>query len=364
MVGDHAQPDVVGMAGPRGLAGLLAVALAGELRRPLEDGVHLVDLVEVVDALEEGRHPLQPHPGVDVALRQRADDVEVVLGADRGELLLHEHEVPELEVPVLVDGGPALLAVLRAPVEVDLAAGAGGAGNAHVPVVVELAASGDARRRDADHVPPDGEGLVVVLVDGGPDEVGVQSVPAEVLRGGDELPGEGDGPLLEVVAEGEVAVHLEERPVPRGLADLLDVTGPDALLHTRGARPRRTLLPEEVGLEGHHAGVDEQQVRVVVDQRRGGDDGVAVLLEERQPATPDLSGFHVVPVLGGGPGTGTRHRMPVRPEVWRARGGCERRGAEPPTELARRWGRGAARVPPPRRASGPGPPRPTGWSAW
>jgi hypothetical protein len=32
-----------------------------------------------------------------------------------------------------------------------------------------------------------------------------------------------DRALLEVVAEGEVAVHLEERAVPGGLADLLDV---------------------------------------------------------------------------------------------------------------------------------------------
>ena len=48
--------------------------------------------------------------------------------------------------------------------------------------------------------------------------------------------------LLEVVAEGEVAVHLEERRVPRGLADLLDVEGAHALLHAGRPRPRRGLL--------------------------------------------------------------------------------------------------------------------------
>src|SRR5690606_8890724 len=113
-----------------------------------------------------------------------------------------------------------------------------------------------------------------------------------VLGPGDEFPGVGDGAFLEVVAEGEVAVHLEEGAVPGGPADLLDVEGPHALLHRRGPGPRRGLLAQEVGLEGHHARVDEQQVGVVVDQRGAGDDGVVLALEEPQPATADLGGFH------------------------------------------------------------------------
>ena len=124
VVGDDPQPHVVGVARARGVAGLLAVPLAGHLRGAGDDGVDLVDLVEVVDALEQRGHPLEAHAGVDVALGQRADDVEVVLGAHRRELLLHEHEVPELEVAVLVDGRAALGAVLGPAVEVDLAAGA------------------------------------------------------------------------------------------------------------------------------------------------------------------------------------------------------------------------------------------------
>ena len=193
---------------------MLAVALAGHLGRAGDDRIDLVDLVEVVDSLEQGGHALQAHAGVDVALGQRAGDVEVVLGADRRELLLHEHEVPELEVAVLVDSRATLEPVLRATVEVDLAARAAGAGDAHVPVVVELAAPGDPLDGDTDRVTPDGEGLVVVLVDGRPDLVGIQAVTTLGLRGGDQLPREGDGTFLEVVTEGEVAVHLEERPVP------------------------------------------------------------------------------------------------------------------------------------------------------
>ena len=298
-----------------------AVGLAGHLGGLGEDGVDLVDLVEVVDALEDRGDPLQAHAGVDVLRRQRAGDVEVVLGADGGELLLHEDEVPDLHVAVLVDGRAALAAVLLAAVVEDLAARAAGTGDAHVPVVVELAAAHDALERDARVLGPEALGLVVVLVDGGPEAVRVEAVAAVVLRAGEQLPGERDRVLLEVVAEGEVAVHLEERAVARGLADLLDVTGADALLHARGAIPLRGLLTEEVRLERHHARVDEQQVGVVVDERRGGHHRVAVLLEEGEPAAPDLSGFHVVSPGGRGGrarvcrGTGESYGPHARPDL-------------------------------------------------
>ena len=81
VVGDDPQQHVVtlvgALVGP--VAGLAAVALAGQVGRPLEDRVDLVDLVEVVDALQQVGHPLQPHAGVDVLARQRAEDREVVL---------------------------------------------------------------------------------------------------------------------------------------------------------------------------------------------------------------------------------------------------------------------------------------------
>ena len=56
----------------------------------------------------------------------------------------------------------------------------------------------------------------------------------------EELPGERDGVLLEVVAEAEVAEHLEERVVARGDADVLEVVvlaaDADALLARGRAR--------------------------------------------------------------------------------------------------------------------------------
>src|SRR6185312_16273936 len=206
--------------------------------------------------------------------------------------VLHEDEVPDLQVAVLVDDRAALAAVLGPAVVVDLGAGAAGTGHAHVPVVVLPAAALDALGRDTGDRPPQVGGLVVVEVDRDPDPVGVETVATGVLAPGDEVPGVLDGAGLEVVAEGEVAGHLEERVVPGGLADLVDVAGAHALLDRGGARVRRGRLTEEVRLELHHAGVDEQQRRVVEDQRRAGDAGVPCRGEMLGEAAGDLVGLH------------------------------------------------------------------------
>jgi len=160
-----------------------------------------------------------------------------------------------------------------------------------VPVVVLEPATLDAVVGDAD-APPVRRGLVVVEVDGHPDGVRIEAVVAVVDRSGDELPRELDGFLLEVVPEGEVAVHLEERAVASGLAHLFDVEGAHALLHAHGALVRDGLGPREVRLERDHARIDEQQCGVVVEQRRAGHDRVVVSREEVDETTPDLGGLH------------------------------------------------------------------------
>ncbi len=284
VVGDHAQGDV-------GAVGV-TVADAGQLGGLLDDGHGGVDLVHVLHALQNHGEPLETEAGVDVLAGQVAEDLEVVLAGALAPLVLHEDEVPDLHVPLVVDGGAALGAELGAAVVVDLGAGAAGAGDAHGPEVVLLAQALDALLGHAHDLVPDPLGLVVVLVDGDPQLLRLEAVTALVLGGGEQLPGELDGALLEVVAEGEVAAHLEERAVAGGLADLFDVGGAHALLHAGRAVEGRLDLAEEVGLEGHHAGRDEEQSRVVRDERRRRDDGVPALLEEAQPAAADLGRLH------------------------------------------------------------------------
>ncbi len=284
VVGDHAQGDVRVMG--------VAVGHTRQLGGLLDDGHGGVDLVHVLHALQNHGEPLEAEARVDVLAGEVAEDLEVVLADALAALVLHEDEVPDLHVALVVDGGAALDAELGAAVVVDLGTGATGSGDTHRPVVVLHTEALDALLRHADDVVPDALGLVVVLVDGDPELLRLQAVTTLVLGAGEQLPGVLDGAFLEVVAEGEVAAHLEERAVPGGLADLFDVGRAHALLHARGAVEGRLDLTQEVGLEGHHAGRDEEQSRVVRDERRRRDDGVTALLEEAQPAAANLSRLH------------------------------------------------------------------------
>src|SRR6476646_6732799 len=107
-------------------------------------------------------------------------------------------------------------------------------------------------------------GFVVAIVDGDAQELRVER---QLLR--HELPSETDCVALEIVAEREVAEHLEEGEMPRGVADLLEIVvltaGADAFLRRRRATIPlgRLLHAEEHLLELHHARVREQQCRIV-----------------------------------------------------------------------------------------------------
>ncbi len=287
MVGDHPQGHVGAV--------VRTVLLLGQLGRPVEDLPGGVDLIEVVDALQDGGHPFQAHAGVHVLERQRALDVEVVLGPDRAEHVLHEDAVPDLQEAVLVRFRAAVAAVFRAAVVVDLRAGTARPRHAHVPVVVLEPAELDAALRQADHVPPDAEGLGVVGQHGRPEPVLGEPEPAVSLRPGQQFPRPRDHLLLEVVAERPVAEHLEEGGMPGGLADLFDVQRAQALLHVGYPLPRGRLLAEEVGLEGLHPGDDEHQRGVFGDQAGRGHDRVPLLLEKGQETADDLCRLHQRP---------------------------------------------------------------------
>src|SRR5208337_2850504 len=84
---------------------------------------------------------------------------------------------------------------------------------------------------------------------------------------GDQLPGIGDGVLLEIVAKGKIAQHLEERVVAVGEAYVFEIVvfaaGAHALLRSGGARVIALLQSKEDVFELVHAGVGEQKRRVV-----------------------------------------------------------------------------------------------------
>ena len=108
-----------------------------------------------------------------------------------------------------------------------------------------------------------------------------------------QVPGELDRALLEVVAEREVAEHLEEGVVARRVADIVEVVvlaaRAHAFLRRDGARIGALFQAGEDVLELHHPGIGEHQGRVVArDERRRGHDLVAVLGKIVEEARPDI----------------------------------------------------------------------------
>ena len=181
---------------------------------------------------------------------------------------LREDEVPELEVALAVAARRALgAAAPRAGplVPVDLGAGTARAlAPGGAPEVVLLVEARHARRPEADVLRPEIEGLVVLAEDRRPEPFRRH---AEDLRG--EFPRPLDRLFLEVVAEREVAEHLEERRVAHGEADVLDVGQAEAALDGDRAPDRRRKRGGVVRLERDHArGGEEERWVVEGDERR------------------------------------------------------------------------------------------------
>src|SRR5207244_6537741 len=96
---------------------------------------------------------------------------------------------------------------------------------------------------------------------------------------------------------GEVAGHLEEGLMARGVADVLEIVvlaaGAQATLRGRCALVRALLLAEKDILELHHARVDEEQRRIVCRHERArGHDAVALRTEILEKARANLAGLH------------------------------------------------------------------------
>jgi hypothetical protein len=210
-------------------------------------------------------------------------------------LVLHEDEVPELEVPLAVAAGraagPAAAELLAAVVE-ELAVGAARARPADGPEVVRASEADDALGRKADPLPERDGGLVLVeaKLRVAREDAHPQTVPvdAQVLR--DELPRVLDRAFLEVLPEREVAEHLEEGQVVAVETHLVDVLGAEALLRGREERRRGRLLAEEVRHQRLHPGRGQERRAVPArrNQRAGRVTLVPLPLEEGEKAFAEL----------------------------------------------------------------------------
>ena len=225
VLGDYA--DCVGVVG-------VVVALATDALDCGDDGREQVGLIRCIDVLQDSHEALEAHAGVHAGRGQvGARAVEVVV-------VLHEHEVPELDIAVADDAvvhdvgavwRTVVLqaAVLCAVVVVQLAARTTRSLVAcGSPPVFIVAVAIDLVGGDALCLPQAARFLVGMVDCGG------KLVERDAVAFGHQLYGEIDGVCLEVVAEAEVAQHLEEGVV-RGVANLFDVGGAETLLRCGGA---------------------------------------------------------------------------------------------------------------------------------
>ena len=243
--------------------------------------------------LQHCRDALQAHTGIHRWLGQRVQRTLVVT------VELHEHQIPDFDITVAVGLRRTRWAArdFGTMVEKNLAARTAGTGVGHLPEVIRAAAgfvadAHDALYRHADLPGPDIVGFVVGLIHRHPQFVLRQTVDA-----GEQLPGKVDRVLLEVIAEAEVAQHLEKRVVPRGVANVFQIVMLAARTHAT-LRSRRThvvalVLAEKHILELHHARVGEQQRRVVArHQGRRGDLGMLLAGKVVQKLCAYLVTFH------------------------------------------------------------------------
>ena len=253
-----------------------------------DQGAQDVGVVIVVLALQHRSHALQSHAGVDRWARQgRACAVGTLL-------VLHEDEVPDLGEAVAIglcaarraagDAGAVIVENLRAR--------AARAGIAHRPEIIRGRDADDAIVRKSGDLRPQARGILVLGIDGDP-----QPVLGEAEFLGDEAPGELDRDILEIIAEREIAEHLEESVMARGVADILEVVvlaaGAHAFLRRGGAIVGTLLEAGEDVLELHHAGIGEKQGRVVArHERRGRHQLVASPGEIGEKGGADVVGQH------------------------------------------------------------------------
>ena len=257
---------------------------AGRMGRGLDQRPHQVGVIVVVLALQQRADPLQPHAGVDGLHVQRAHRAVLEL------LVLHEDQVPDLDeaVAILVRAARRAAGDLVAMIEEDLGAGATGTGRAHLPEIVRRRDADDAVVGQARDLLPDLHSLIVGVIDR--DQ---QAILGDREIAGQQLPGMRDRLVLEIVAEAEIAQHLEERVVPRRIAHIVQVVvlaaGANAFLRAGGAVVVARLDPGEQVLELHHAGIGEHQRGVVArDQRAAVHDPVAVPFEIAKESRADV----------------------------------------------------------------------------
>ncbi|MND20558.1 hypothetical protein D3C80_108910 [compost metagenome] len=199
------------------------IGCTGHFSHGFNQGAEQIDVVVGVDVLQNSRDTLQTHTGIYGRLRQRLHSA-VNLTVE-----LHEDDVPDLNVAIAIffcrarRSTPNVVAVI---VE-DLGTRTARTCVAHLPEVVRrirrafvVADADNALTWDTDFFFPDFVSFIIGFVHGNPQTLFRQVEPVFT---GQQFPRELDSIVFEVVAEAEVAQHLEESMVTCGVADVFQI---------------------------------------------------------------------------------------------------------------------------------------------
>src|SRR6266567_7016431 len=284
---------------------------AAEFRRAFHQRDEEIGVVIGDNALEDGSRAFEAHACVDTGARERdqretwARDYDTFGIWNRHAVVLHEHEVPDFDVTAAVAREFAV-SVERfcsglAHIVMDFAAGAARTGIAHGPEVFFETGNGKNSVRRNFLRKPMALGFLIDSQGGARRDLGAAEhgevkfvfVDAEPLRRSDQFPGVSNGLLLEIIPEGKIAEHLEERVMALGEADVFQVVVLAARAHAflRGGRAGVIAFfqAEEHVLELVHPRVGEQQRRVAMrHERRAAHAAVPLALEEAQERLADL----------------------------------------------------------------------------
>src|SRR6476620_7437284 len=164
--------------------------------------------------LQHGGNALKAHARVDRWTRQ----VDALSPLEL--LVLHEHEIPYLDEPVAlgVEGAGRATRDMGPVVVEDFRAGAAGAGFAHGPEIVVTCYAENFTVGKSSDLFPKLESVVVVDID-----CDQQLLLGQRVFLGNQVPGQLDRALLEIIAKGKVAEHLEKGVVTRGVPDVVEV---------------------------------------------------------------------------------------------------------------------------------------------
>ena len=225
-----------------------------------------IALEDVRHALSDSGDPFEAHAGIDTRLGQGLQRTALI------HLVLDENEVPVLDKTIAVAAGSTLRTPTAHPdakVEVEFRTGtAGPRWSRGSPEIVLAAEMYDALVGEAVRLPQRDRLLVRGDLGIAAEDTDPNLAALDAERVG-ELQRPGDRLALEVVPEREIAQHLEEGEMARGVAHVLDVGRAEAALAGGDARRRRRLDAQIVRLVLLHAGGGEQNAGVTCRHQTG-----------------------------------------------------------------------------------------------